>query len=504
MMGQSSIAPDRVVRTRAPKSDAMLLAVCAVVVVGAVTASAVVTLVMCAAALGLVRVHRRSLGIWTVVAVIGLGSFGAMRSAAENRALSAAVLGAHDGWVSVRGDPRTYRSATRLVVSVDGQRFEIWGRGSQARRTFGEFGDGDRLHLVGERRALSPQRATQVAWQHVIGEYRLESIVDHRVGPGVARFGNAVRAVIGRGAGFIPEADRALFSGLVIGDRRGQSPAVVERFRESGLSHLVVVSGLNVTMLLLAVSPVLVRLTPFIRWLVTLVILAWFAGLTRFEPSIMRASVMAAISVTAFTTGRDRDPTRMLMLAVTILVTIDPVLVRSIGLWLSVGATAGVCAIGPRLSTRIRAWHATRTAGKRRAVVERLIDAVAITAGAQVGVAVPLIATFGSIPVVSIPANLLAVPVASAVKLYGLPASMIAGVVPAIGPWLMFPAALGTAFVDRVARAAAALEPGGLVSWVIWSFALVGVAAVVRIDRNRASGATTGVRDGRVPADRRR
>ena len=68
--------------------------------------------------------------------------------------------------------------------------------------------------------------------------------------------------------------------------------------------------------------------------------IAWFVVITRFEPSILRTGVMAGLSATAFMTGRERSPSRILALAVTGLLLVDPLLLWSIGFWLSVGATA--------------------------------------------------------------------------------------------------------------------------------------------------------------------
>ena len=149
--------------------------------------------------------------------------------------------------------------------------------------------------------------------------------------------------------------------------------------------------------------------------------IAWFVALTRFEPSILRAGAMAALSATAFLTGRERSPVRLLSIAVLALVLIDPLLVWSVGFWLSVGATAGVCAIGPVLARRFSR-------------LGPLATPLGITLGAQIGVMLPSLLVFGRLPLVSVPANLLAVPVAGAVMLYGLPAALVAGLLPASGP----------------------------------------------------------------------
>ena len=124
------------------------------------------------------------------------------------------------------------------------------------------------------------------------------------------------------------------------------------------------------------------------------------------------------------------------------LVLVDPLLVWSVGFWMSVGATAGVCAIGPPLA-------------KRLARLGGLAVPLGITLGAQIGVVVPSVLVFGRLPLVSIPANLLAVPVAGAVMLYGLPAALVAGAVPALAPVVMLPALVGTRWVDAVAQVAA-------------------------------------------------
>jgi competence protein ComEC len=183
---------------------------------------------------------------------------------------------------------------------------------------------------------------------------------------------------------------------------------------------------------------------------------------------------MAGLSATAFLTGRERSPVRLLALAVIGLVSIDPLLVWSVGFWLSVGATAGVCAVGP--------WLARRSAR-----LGPLALPLGITLGAQIGVALPSVLVFGRLPLVSVMANLLAVPVAGLVMLYGLPAGLVVGVLPRLGPLLMAPAALGTRWVDTVAMLGARLEPSPPWPFVGWAVIAVGLVVVVARDRFQRS-----------------
>jgi competence protein ComEC len=92
---------------------------------------------------------------------------------------------------------------------------------------------------------------------------------------------------------------------------------------------------------------------------------------------------------------------------------------------------------------------------------------------------------FGRLPLVSIPANLLAAPVAGFVMLYGLPAGLVAGAVPAVAPIVMFPCRVGVRWVDIVAVLGARLEPGGITTWVGWGVLVVAVGAIAAMNRGR-------------------
>ena len=70
-----------------------------------------------------------------------------------------------------------------------------------------------------------------------------------------------------------------------------------------------------------------------------------------------------------------------------------------------------------------------------------------------------VVLVFGRLPLVSVPANVLAVPVAGFVMLYGLPAALVAGSVPAAGGVVMVPAGLGVRWVDTVALVGERVEP---------------------------------------------
>ncbi len=275
--------------------------------------------------------------------------------------------------------------------------------------------------------------------------------------------------------------DRALFLGLVIGDDRAEPADLVDDFRAAGLSHLTAVSGQNVALVLVAAGPLLRRLRPAPRWIATSGLVGWFALLTRFEPSILRASAMALLAATAFWRGWKVAPIRLLALSVCALELIDPLLVWSVGWWLSVSATAALALFARPLAVRLPGPRWVR-------------DPLAVTIAAQLGVAPLSLLVFGRMSLLALPANLLAVPVAGFVMAWGIPAGLVAGAFrswPAVTAVVNLPTLLATRWVRLIAELVARLDPGWPVAWVLCIQAAP-VAAVLLLATRRRRASTTG------------
>lgn len=205
-----------------------------------------------------------------------------------------------------------------------------------------------------------------------------------------------------------------VLTALVTGDRRGQTGALRQEFVDAGLAHLVVVSGKHVALVLGGVLTVaaLAGLGARGRRGVALAALGWFVVLTRWQPSVLRASAMGALVLAAGIGGRGVDPRHALATAVTLLLLADPFLAGQLGFGLSVGATGGVLVLAP--------WIRQRLPGPRWVAAP-----AAITLGAQVGAA-PLLLTLDGIGAGSVPANLVAVPAAVTAQAIGLVAGFVA------------------------------------------------------------------------------
>ena len=403
------------------------------------------------------------LGGFVLAAALGQRAVDGLQPVAPN---------AYAGTVTLLADPSITPYGARVDVRVGRRHLEMQASGSAA-GTVANGLAGERL-LVAGRLGPPPPHSPWLVPRHVVG--RLRVVRAERLDGGSApwRAANRFRRLLSRGSSVLSEETRSLYGGFVLGDDRGQPPAVIDDFRGAGLTHLLVVSGQNVAFVLVLLSPLTSRLRLGSRWAVTLAVIAGFGVLTRFEPSVLRASAMAALAVTAALAGRPAGSLRVLALAVSGLILVDPLLVQSVGFQLSVAASFGIAVFGPPLVARLRgpAWWR---------------DALGVTLAAQLGVAPVLVPRFGGIPVVSIPANLLAVPVAGLVTTWGLPAGIFAGLGgSAVAQVVHLPTRLLIWWVAGVARVAAGIPLGELqLRGLLLVVAAVIVAYAVRRRRVR-------------------
>ena len=376
------------------------------------------------------------------------------------------------GTAQVVTDPVRTGSGTAAVVRIDGKRSLASGWGG-AGAQLGRASAGDRISVSGTFRPFNGSNERRAALH--IGQRISLSSVETKAGPN-ALYGaaNTIRHAIERGSASLSVERRALFTGLVYGDDRGQSPLTEADFRLAGLTHLLAVSGQNVAYVLVIAGPLIQRGSLRARWVSTLVILVLFATITRFEPSVLRATVMAGLAVTGDLVGKEANSGRLLSLAVTALLIVDPLLASTVAFRLSVAASAGIVWLRPRIAD----WLAGP---------DWLVDPISVTIAAQLAVAPILVGTFGPISPVSVPANVLAGPVAGLTMTWGMTAGVLAGWLPP--PWAAHMHGVTKALLwvlETIAREAASIKiaPIGLV----WLTAAV-FAAVLMASAPRASPA---------------
>jgi competence protein ComEC len=271
----------------------------------------------------------------------------------------------------------------------------------------------------------------------------------------VHRVAGHLRAGLRRAVDPLPARERGLLPGLVVGDVSRLSPEVREDFRTVGLTHLTAVSGSNVAIVAGAVL-LLARalgLRLLLRGVLAALGLAGFVVLARPDPSVLRATVMGLIGLLALVSGTRRSAMPALAAAVIMLVLASPPLAAAPGFALSVLATAGLLVLAPpwreRLRQRVPGW---------------LADALAVPAAAQVACGPVVVAISAQLGLLSVPANLLAVPAVAPATITGVGAALLAPVWLPAAQALAWVGWLPTAWLVLLARVGAGV-PGAAVPW---------------------------------------
>jgi competence protein ComEC len=374
----------------------------------------------------------------------------------------------------------------RFTVEVPARLDELDGRGAGERTVLvtgsGELTSALRVLEAGDRvtvrGTLQPLTGfdERYRWRHAAAELAVSELVDFSPPSSpLMRTANAARTAVLAGTDRLPPTERALLAGFLLGDTRSIPDGLVDDFRDSGLSHLLAVSGANVAFVLAIASPLLGRLRLGNRFLGGVTVLVLFGTMTRWEPSVLRACAMAAVAMTAMFLGRPVPAARILALAAIGLLVVDPFLVHSVGFLLSCGAAAGIIALSTRIARRIP--------GPRP-----LAEALGVTAAAQLGVLPVLLPVFGTVPLVALPANLLAAPVVGPLTVWGLVAGTVGGWTgPGIARVLQLPTYALLRWVELVATTAAAHPMAVDGHGVIGLLALTCLAAAtLRAARGRA------------------
>jgi competence protein ComEC len=266
---------------------------------------------------------------------------------------------------------------------------------------------------------------------HVVLHADRWRIVGHRGGLG--RVADRLRSWLARSvAPGLAGERRGIVEGVVLGDEQALSEDLRQRFRASGLYHLLAVSGQNVALVAggaLAVA----WLVGLPRWLGQLCALASIAGYVLAvgaQPSVVRAGVSGALVSLAWLAARPADRWYFLLLGALALLVWNPYSLLDPGFQLSFAAVAAIFVLAPRFSRRLEGYPLH---GKLAAVI-------AVSTACGLATAPVLWLQFHAVPLLTVPANALAAPAVA--PLLGLAfASALAG---SVFP----PAAVGFAWLN--------------------------------------------------------
>lgn len=400
-------------------------------------------LIIALAVVALLAFVRGRSAVAMVALLVALGSLSSGQALAREDAILSfpVAAGRLDSSVRLLGDPRSGSFGWWALAVADPPeqgrpesipmllRFEEEPPGSA----------GDSIAVVGTRTPATG-RISGSAYAGTVNVSGVSWLAE--AGPVYWRVGNAIRArTLDRLADRGPAG--GLLAGFLVGDTDAVPEADLEAMRRSGLSHLVAVSGSNVALFLLVGVVVAGPLAagPRRRVAAGLVILVIVIVATRWEASVVRAAVMAAIALLGRVGGWALDALTALAITTVLVLLVSAELATNVGFALSVLATAGVV-VATSIHTAMPRW---------------LEVPLMATLGAQVAVAPILLSVFGTVPLLAPVTNLLVAPVVAITTLIGV-AGVATGLDVVIGIGM-----LGCHFVLAVARLGAYWPQVGVV-----------------------------------------
>ena len=196
-----------------------------------------------------------------------------------------------------------------------------------------------------------------------------------------------------------PEADLGL--GFLLGLRRALPADLMETLKIAGLTHIIVASGYNLTILVRLSRRLFVRISKYLAMLSSTAMIIGFMALTGLSPSMSRAGLVAGLSLAAWYYGRKIHPLVLLPFAAAITLLINPQYGwNDLGWQLSFASFAGVIIVAPLLQ---RYFFGEKEPGTVRQVVGETFSAQVVT--------LPLIlVAFGVLSNVALIANVLILP----------------------------------------------------------------------------------------------
>jgi len=208
----------------------------------------------------------------------------------------------------------------------------------------------------------------------------------------------------------VPEPGAGLLAGMIVGAKRALGGELLDLFRITGIIHIVVLSGYNITIVAEAVRRVLVRTPRYISLGMSAFFIVLFVLLVGASATAVRAGIMAVIAILSRAINRPYAIVRALLLAGFLMILWNPkILAFDPSFQLSFLATLGLIFITPifeRWLSRIPDRVALRTI-------------IAATLGTQVAVLPWLLYIMGEFSIVSLPVNLLILPTVPLAMLFG-------------------------------------------------------------------------------------
>ncbi len=366
-----------------------------------------------------------------VLIMCGLLFFGSAYWAYSSRPnnLSEYFQQEHEFYVAVTDDPNIKDKTIKThgkILSIDGQAAK--GSILLTMQRYPTFNYGTKFVLKGELEAKSEFSKKE----NVSGELAFAKVIRMEEGKGnrIKKLLYDIKHTLLKEIGeMLPQPESGLLAGIILGVQ-AMPVSYNDQFRITGTTHIIAVSGFNVTVIASALDKILRRFGRAFSFYTSLMAVAAFVVMTGASASVVRAGLMGGLALLAQHSGRMSFGFNTMLFASAIMLIQNPLLLQfDIGFQLSFGAMAGLMFVQPRL--------------EKFSDNAFLKEYIFPTSAAQLATMPIILYHFGNVSTIAVLANLFALPIIPLCMFVGFAtasAFMILDFLPkllAFVPWIM-------------------------------------------------------------------
>lgn len=202
-----------------------------------------------------------------------------------------------------------------------------------------------------------------------------------------------------------------ILNGMLIGETNGISDKVIDDFKNSGITHLLAVSGSNIVLVIVISKFIFSKIFGKKHsWVFIISFIIFFVCVSGASPSVVRAALMAILEILAGLLIKKSNSINNLFLSALIILLINPVSIINVGFILSFAGTIGILLLSEQISKKL----------KKYIKIDMLLENLSVTLSAQI-ILFPIMAYFfNSISLISLITNLLVLPISSILTVMGL------------------------------------------------------------------------------------
>lgn len=224
----------------------------------------------------------------------------------------------------------------------------------------------------------------------------------------------------------VAEPQASLGLGFIVGESSGVPKTTSDDMKRIGLTHIVVASGYNLTILVYAARRLFSKISKYLTTLFSCLLTISFLLLTGMSPSMARAGVVTGLLIATWHYGRTIHPVTLLMVAAAITALINPVYFwADVGWYLSFTSFAGVLLLAPMVERRLFGGSAPPF----------LLQVCFETICAQLATLPVELLIFGKLAVLALPANVLVGPFVPFAMIVTAVTGAVGMIAPAVAGW---------------------------------------------------------------------